>query len=169
MIFSQNVFNKHTRKLFLLFLLFFYLSNSYAQTLCNFDSVQDLFYSTFPASSQDMGNDEQTMQEMMENHQHSIMNGATYVIPVVFHILHKDDEAIGTGSNISKQRVIQALQDLNDHFSNAGGGGIDVGIQFCLAQQDPNGNSQFDNDGDNITGIQRISASSVPDFDIFGL
>jgi len=65
--------------------------------------------------------------------------GQTYVIPIVFHIIHN-----GGPENISDSRVIQCLKDLNEAFSNTGvyaqTAGINTNIQFCLAVQDPNGN-----------------------------
>ncbi|MBO9703368.1 MAG: T9SS type A sorting domain-containing protein [Sporocytophaga sp.] len=65
--------------------------------------------------------------------------GQTYVIPVVFHIVHN-----GGPENISDSRVIKCLKDLNEAFSNTGvyaqTAGINTNIQFCLAVQDPDGN-----------------------------
>lgn len=69
------------------------------------------------------------------------------VIPVVVHIIHNNGP-----ENISDSVVIEAIQFLNDGFSQAGyfanGNGVDVGIQFCLAQRDPDGNF--------TTGINRV-------------
>lgn len=65
--------------------------------------------------------------------------GQTYVIPVVFHIVHN-----GGPENIADSRVIKCLKDLNEAFSNTGTytqlAGINTNIQFCLAVQDPAGN-----------------------------
>ena len=59
-------------------------------------------------------------------------------IPVVVHIIHNN----GT-ENISDAVVAQGIRDLNEAFSNSGAyaqaNGVDIGIQFCLAIQDPNG------------------------------
>jgi len=59
-------------------------------------------------------------------------------VPVVVHIVHNN----GT-ENISDQTVMQGIQDLNDAFANTGSyyspTGADMGIRFCLAQQDPDG------------------------------
>ena len=70
-------------------------------------------------------------------------------IPVVFHIVHNGD-AVGTNENIADTYIYAQLQQLNDDYRrlNADAGntpaefsGIsaDLEIQFCLAQQDPNG------------------------------
>ena len=59
-------------------------------------------------------------------------------IPVVVHIIHNN----GT-ENISDAVVAQGIRDLNEAFSNSGAyaqaNGVDIGIQFCLATQDPSG------------------------------
>ncbi|MBK9543758.1 MAG: T9SS type A sorting domain-containing protein [Bacteroidetes bacterium] len=59
-------------------------------------------------------------------------------IPVVVHIIHNN----GT-ENISDAVVAQGIVDLNQAFSNSGPymqtNGVDIGVQFCLAIQDPNG------------------------------
>jgi hypothetical protein len=59
-------------------------------------------------------------------------------IPIVIHIIHNN----GT-ENISDEQVLQGIQHLNDAFANTGDyytpSGYDMGIRFCLAEQDPNG------------------------------
>jgi hypothetical protein len=59
-------------------------------------------------------------------------------ISVVVHIMHQNGE-----ENISDDQVMQGIDDLNDAFANLGDysslEGADTKIQFCLAQQDPQG------------------------------
>ena len=74
-----------------------------------------------------------------------------YTIPVVVHILH-DGEQIGEGSNLSDNDIIEAISSLNDDFAgtpwyvalNEGApfynDPVDIGVQFCLATVDPDGN-----------------------------
>ncbi len=61
-----------------------------------------------------------------------------HTIPVVVHIIHDN----GT-ENISDAMVEAGIAHLNDAFANSGAyqiaDGVDVGIRFCLAQQDPDG------------------------------
>ena len=68
-----------------------------------------------------------------------ITRRAVDILPVVVHIIHDQN----TG-NISDAKVIQAIQFLNQGFSNQGpyynSNGVNCEIQFCLAKQDPNGN-----------------------------
>ena len=64
--------------------------------------------------------------------------GGLLYIPVVVHIIHNNGP-----ENVSDQTVLQGIQDMNDAFANAGSyyspTGTDMGIRFCLAQQDPDG------------------------------
>ena len=61
-------------------------------------------------------------------------------ITVVVHIIH---DAFGNG-DIPNTQVHDAIDHLNEAFANTGvydqGDGVNTGIQFCLAQQDENGN-----------------------------
>ena len=65
---------------------------------------------------------------------------SVYTIPVVVHIIHDN---LGNG-DIPDSQVHDAIDDLNEAFANQGfynpSTGVDAGIQFCLAVQDPNGN-----------------------------
>ncbi len=81
-----------------------------------------------------------------------------YTLPVVVHVIH-EGEPYGTASNISDEQVISAIEALNEDFrrmagTNGDGTGVDVEIEFCLAQRDPNGQP--------TTGIVRVNGSSVP-------
>lgn len=70
-------------------------------------------------------------------------------IPVVVHVIH-NGEAIGTGTNISDAQIQSQIDVLNEDFRRLNadilsvpaafrGASADPLIQFCLAQQDPNG------------------------------
>lgn len=76
----------------------------------------------------------------------SLRSGSNYVIPVVFHIIHNNGM-----ENISDDQVRDAVRILNEDFNklnpdwddvNPAYLGIvsDIGIEFRLAQKDPNGN-----------------------------
>ena len=69
-----------------------------------------------------------------------------YTLPVVVHIIHEAGP-----ENIPDSEVYQGIQNLNDAFANVGyynpATGTIVPVEFCLAQQDPNGFS--------TTGITR--------------
>lgn len=70
-------------------------------------------------------------------------------IPVAVHIIHG-----GGNEDIPDAQVLQGIEDLNDAFANTGAyhhaDGVDAGIRFCLARQDPNGIA--------TTGITRVLA-----------
>ena len=89
--------------------------------------------------------------------------GSSFVIPVVFHIIHDNGQ-----ENISDAQARDAIRVLNDDFNKlnpdtatvvpAFAGNIaDVGIEFRLAQLDPNGNC--------TKGINRILSDLTYDGD----
>jgi len=83
-----------------------------------------------------------------------------YTIPVVVHVIH-NGEAIGVGPNISDAQVLSQIQVLNEDFRRMSGtngfnthpDGADVEVEFCLAQQTP--------DGCVTNGINRIDMSAT--------
>ncbi|MCC7050742.1 MAG: T9SS type A sorting domain-containing protein [Bacteroidia bacterium] len=91
---------------------------------------------------------------------------STYTIPVVFHIIHNGG-AVGSTYNLSAARCSTQIDVLNKDYSgtNTDASNIpsvfqsvkagDVGIQFCLANQDPSGNTLTE------PGIHRIAASTI--------
>jgi len=69
-------------------------------------------------------------------------------IPIVVHIVHREGLAEGVVENLYDEQIETKIQELNDAFSNASEldppnpyGGVDVGIEFCLAERDPDGNA----------------------------
>lgn len=72
--------------------------------------------------------------------------GGSYIIPVVFHIIHDDGQ-----ENISDEQVRDAIRVLNNDYNKLNADWVtvrpefldlvsDVGIEFRLAQRDPQGN-----------------------------
>ena len=87
----------------------------------------------------------------------SRVQGIVYKIPVVVHILHVG-EAIGTNSNITDDQIYGAITSLNNAYRKKAGtrydaNGVDVEIEFCLAQKGPTGAAS--------TGINRVNAGSA--------
>lgn len=73
-----------------------------------------------------------------------------YQIPVVVHVFHKG-EAVGTGVNLSDERIIAQIDSLTADFrqqnadaintpADFAGVAVDTEIEFVLAKQDPAGN-----------------------------
>ncbi|MCC5945140.1 MAG: hypothetical protein JJT94_09395, partial [Bernardetiaceae bacterium] len=85
-----------------------------------------------------------------------VKTGTVYTIPVVVHIMHTGG-AIGTIYNPTDANIIAMIDGLNQHFRNQApfdaADGVDVEIEFVLAQRDPNCNA--------TNGINRVNASSV--------
>lgn len=102
----------------------------------------------FDALNHHISNAQQQLQDQLEQQLYDLLqrgysfsNGRNlYTIPVVVHVVHNN----GAG-NISNVQVTNAIQHLNDAFANTGvynpAMGVDVEVQFCLAQRDPNGNA----------------------------
>jgi len=106
---------------------------------------------------------EQTQNIILhERDVNSVRNRASYIIPVVFHVVWKEEE-----ENISKEQILSQLDALNDAF---GAQNFDVrflpnlfessvaniGLAFCLASNDPDGNEH--------SGINRFQT----DLDVIG-
>ncbi|MCC5945321.1 MAG: hypothetical protein JJT94_10320, partial [Bernardetiaceae bacterium] len=94
-----------------------------------------------------------------------VKTGTVYQIPLVVHVMHTGG-AIGTIYNPTDANIIAMVDGLNDWFRNQGAfftaGGVDVEIEFILAQRDPNCNA--------TTGINRVNAgASLPAFAADGM
>ena len=92
--------------------------------------------------------------------------GVVMTIPTIVHIIHPDNQPIGTGENLSHARIKAQIAVLNEDFSNnnARKGNINSvwlpstgnpEIEFCLATQDPNGVELTE------LGTNRITYSSI--------
>jgi gliding motility-associated-like protein len=92
---------------------------------------------------------EKKLLQLAQNRTSTQRAPVMYTLPVVFHIIHD-----GGIENISDDQVLDGLQHLNDAFANVGyydpSTGVDVEIQFCLAQRDPQGEA--------TTGIERVQS-----------
>ncbi|WP_397363818.1 M43 family zinc metalloprotease [Olleya sp. R77988] len=101
---------------------------------------------------------ERKMAEKVEeiNQNRSSNQMVVVTIPIVFHVLH-NGEPIGTGPNITDAQVLSQLTVMNEDYRRMAGTpgfntnavGADVEVEFCLAQQDPNGNP--------TNGINRVN------------
>lgn len=81
-------------------------------------------------------------------------------IPVVIHVIHNGD-AYGTGENIKDEQVLSQITVLNQDYRRQSGTpgyntnsiGADVEVEFCMAEQDPDGNS--------TNGIDRVNLGTA--------
>ncbi len=83
-----------------------------------------------------------------------------YILPVVIHIVHTGKE-VGTGYNLSNERIIGQIKTLNDDFRRKAGTlgynthplGTDTKIEFKLAE--------IDLDGNPTNGINRVNLNDI--------
>lgn len=86
-----------------------------------------------------------------------------YQIPVVFHVIH-DGSPVGSGSNVSDERILEQIEILNEDFrrlntdasetlSDFQSVAADTRIEFVIAKQDPEGMP--------TTGILRAKGSQT--------
>jgi hypothetical protein len=141
-------------------LLFFQFQGTGQSVECSTDYMHKNRMQTDSAYRNQILNLESNVEANTENHATKNLKSTLYTIPVVVHIMHLG-ESIGTGSNISDLQIQQAITGLNDRFSNANGLGVDVEMEFCLASQDPNGNS--------TNGINRVNCSGVANYSTNGI
>lgn len=97
---------------------------------------------------------------------------AVYNIPVVIHIIHNGDPVNtpgnATSENISDAQAISQINVMNQDYRKmigtpGDGPGVDVEINFCLAQQDANGNPTSGIVRHNITPYSNTTTVGVVD------
>lgn len=82
--------------------------------------------------------------------------GSVITLPVVVHIIDSSGVTIASNTNIT-----QMIKNLNDQWRKVTGDGVDMKIQFALAQRDPFGHA--------TTGINRVSGRGVVGYLNYGL
>ena len=87
------------------------------------------------------------IQDYIKNNDRKELDGDIIVIPVVFHCVY-DQEEYGEKANIDELYLYAQLDQLNDDFrrlntdaDDTWSQAADIEIEFCLASEDPNGNS----------------------------
>jgi len=91
-------------------------------------------------------------------------------IPIVFQVFHNGD-TIGSNENLSVAQLQAGIDQLNDDYSRNNsdasntpqafqGLAADTQIQFCLATEDPNGNSTSGVNRYNISTISNINQNA---------
>lgn len=133
---------------------------------CATEIIHNKLLLSKPGYAQKVKSNEAILQQtIQENSSGNRSQAATYKVPLVVHVLHLG-EPIGTGTNISDAQIYSAIESLNKAYrKEAGsiydGNGVDTDIEFCLASKDPNGNP--------TTGINRINATGVADYENIGI
>jgi PKD repeat protein len=141
-----------------LYLVICAFANLTAQnTGCDSDHLNNTLLQTDPVFHRSF----QYMEQMLHAQQGldaSQRSNDIYTLPVVVHVIHTGNP-YGSGVNITDEQIYSAIEALNEDYrhiagSNGDGAGPDIGIEFCMAARDPNGQP--------TTGIVRVNGSSVP-------
>jgi hypothetical protein len=82
--------------------------------------------------------------------------GGVITLPVVVHIIDSSGVTIASNANIT-----QMIKSLNDQWRRVTGNGVDMKIQFALAQRDPFGHA--------TNGINRVSGRNTVGYLQYGL
>ena len=105
---------------------------------CATDEMMKNFIQTNPGfqrKTDEMNNRLYSLVSEKQKSQKSLFRSVVYTIPVVVHIMHNFGP-----ENITDAEVMMGITNMNDAFRNRNAydslTGVDVGIEFCLAQQD---------------------------------
>lgn len=138
------------------------LRNEEPHEQCAHTIIHERMMAENPVYRAEQEEQEESIQQLALQYEQGLIPKANgiYTIPVVVHIIHKG-EAYGTGTNIVDAQVYSAIQALNEDYrkmagTNGDGDGVDIEVEFCLAQRDPNDNPH--------SGINRVSGCSVTNY-----
>jgi hypothetical protein len=147
--------------------------NEHGFVKCISDEVNNEIYQKYGTSREDFENWIAPQISKIESNRANRISSSTIItIPVVVHVVHNGDaiNSIGSivGENISDSQAISQIQVMNDDFrklagSNGDGPGVDVEIEFCLAQQDASGNPTTGIVRHNITPYTNTTTPTVVD------
>lgn len=153
------------KKLLLLFLTIFCCSysSSYAQPpiseKCGSDILHDRLLQNNPIYKQNFEDISRRVKTIIATPR--VGRAPLLTIPVVVHVMHLG-EPVGSGTNISYEQILVAIESLNNAYRNrAPYTGVDMEIEFCLASRDPAGNA--------TNGVNRIDASGTSTYGTDGL
>ncbi len=139
---------------------------------CGFDPLFDFQLKNEPGFKDHVESMEAQMYEVINRAKKDHKAGTILTIPIVFHVIHLG-EAVGTGTNISDAQVESAVRGLNVFYRNNVNWGttnpvvafspnsVDLEIEFCLAQRDPNGQP--------TNGITRVDGNKFANYGAQGI
>ncbi len=148
-----------------LFVVIASICNVTAQnTGCDSDDLNNTLLQTDPVFHRNF----QYMEQMLRQNEgldESQRSTEVYSLPVVVHVIHTGNP-YGNGTNITDEQIYSAIDALNEDYrhiagTNGDGAGPDIGIEFCLAARDPNGQPS--------NGIVRVNGSNVPNYATQGI
>ncbi len=133
--------------------------NKRANGQCAHTSIHEGLISQNPKYRQEQETRESNLSLLIAQQSAGLIpkSDAILTIPVVVHIVHTG-QPYGVGANITDEQVYSAINALNDDFRKipgtwGDGNGVDVKVDFCLAQRDPSGNGH--------SGINRVNGCSA--------
>ncbi len=146
---------------FILLIFLAFISTAQEHQKCATDYLHKKQIENNPQLQTKLQKNEASLQKFIQNQYFNFRSTEEILkVPIVVHIIHLG-EAEGVGNNISNAQIESGIQQLNDAYRNVNGLGEDMGIEFALAIQDPNGTS--------TTGIVRYDASGEPEYDSDGI
>jgi hypothetical protein len=164
---------KNSFLLFIIIAFFFIPFSINAQPPCGFDDLHKKLLATDSAYARQIEQHNIAIRKYIESHPElkkpSARLMAAYTIPVVVHVMHTGG-AIGTIYNPSDAQIMGAINYLNQVYAGTypgmtapapGGAAGDIEIQFALAQRTPTCGA--------TNGIDRVDASSIPNYTSFGV
>jgi hypothetical protein len=154
-------------KQLLAILCLFISSSLYAQPRCGFDEIHKKRIQTDSAYKANVEKESERIRQVVKQIKTAkikpLSATATYIIPVVVHIVHTG-EAVGTIYNPSDAQIEGAIDYLNSVYAGTFPGAEGVGdmqIQFALARRDPNCNI--------TTGITRTNGTVIDGYEQEGV
>ena len=140
----------------IILILFTFTSTAQEHQKCATDYLHKKQVENNPQILIELKKNEVNLQKFIQNQYFNFRSTEEILkVPLVVHVMHLG-EAEGEGNNISNAQIESGIQQLNDAYRNVNGMGEDMGIEFALAIQDPNGAS--------TTGIIRYDASGEPQY-----
>jgi len=126
----------------------------FAQRTCGAEDYNKMLHNAYPSGARQDAFEAWMKQKKALLHSPQATqstSGTTviYTIPVVVHVIH-NGESVGVGSNISEGQILSQIEVMNTDFRHLNADSIntpgifqplmaDIGFQFVLAKQDPNG------------------------------
>ncbi len=131
---------------FILCISFLIHNTALSQRSCGSNSLMEKFYQEVPEAR---SSNDQAIKLWKEKSKAGNRSSIEVTIPVHVIIVHPPGQAVGTGDNLSMDRIISQIDVLNQDFSGTNTDIVNVpsqfdtgasDIQFCLATSDPAGN-----------------------------
>lgn len=131
-----------------------------AQHFCATDRIHEELMATDSIYAAQYALNNHRLSAYIQSKSLDLDNSTMVTIPLVVHVMHTGG-AVGSAYNPSDQDIIDMIDGLNDFYANANGLGVDINIEFALAQRDENCSAS--------NGINRVDASGITDYAADGL